>query len=298
MRVFVTGATGWIGAAVVDDLLDAGHEVAGLARSDASAAALAAKGARAVRGDLDDLDGIRAAAAAAEAVVHLANKHDFADQAGTNKAERGAVQAITDALAGSARPLVLASGLAFLTPGRAATEQDRSPFHGVDSLRGGSENLALEAVERGVGTVVTRFAPTVHGAGDHGFLAGIVATARAKGVSAYIGDGTDRWAAVHRGDAARVVRLALDRRVPAGTTLHAAAEEGIPTRRIAEAVGRGLGLPVASVPAEEAAAHFGWLAKFYGTDMAASSDATRALLGWTPEGPTLVDDLDSGCYFA
>ncbi|WP_335979401.1 SDR family oxidoreductase [Streptomyces sp. CA2R106] len=297
MRVFVTGATGWIGSAVVDELLGAGHEVAGLARSDASATALAAKGARAVRGDLDDLGGIRGAAAAADAVVHLANKHDFADQAGTNKAERGAVQAITDALAGSGRPFVVASGLAFLTPGRVATEQDRSPFHGVDSLRGGSENLALEAVERGVGTVVTRFAPTVHGAGDHGFLAGIVATARDRGVSAYIGDGTDRWAAVHRGDAARVVRLALDREVAAGTTLHAAAEDGIPTRRIAEVIGRGLGLPVVSVPVGEAAGHFGWLAKFYGTDMAASSEATRTVLGWTPQGPSLAEDLDGGHYY-
>ncbi|MFJ2958902.1 SDR family oxidoreductase [Streptomyces sp. NPDC087270] len=297
MRVFVTGATGWIGTAVVGELLDAGHEITGLARSDASAATLDARGVRVVRGDLDDLDGIRAAATAAEAVVHLANKHDFADQAGTNKTERGTVQAVADALAGTGRPFVLASGLAFLTPGRVATEQDGSPFHGVDSLRGGSENLALEYADRGVGTVVARFAPTVHGAGDPGFLAALVATARAKGVSAYIGDGTHRWAAVHRGDAARVVRLALDRQVPAGTTLHAAAETGIPTRRIAEAVGRGLGLPVVSVPTGEAAEHFGWLTKFYGTDMAAGSDATRTLLGWTPDGPTLIEDHDSGCYY-
>ncbi|MFB9831198.1 NAD-dependent epimerase/dehydratase family protein [Actinoallomurus acaciae] len=300
MHVFVTGATGWIGSAVVDQLLDAGHEVTGLARSDASAAALKAKGARVRRGDLDDLDGIRAGAAGAEAVVHLANKHDFANPVVTNQAERGAVQAIGDELSGSHRPFVLASGLASLASGRAATEQDRSPFHGIDSLRGGSENLALEFAELGVGTVVTRFAPTVHGDGDgdgdHGFMAGLVATARAKGVSGYIEDGTNRWAAIHRGDAGRVVRLALDEKVPAGTVLHATAETGVPTRDIAEAVGRGLGLPVVSVPADRAGEHFGWLTRFYGADMAASSDATRALLGWAPGGPTLIEDLDGGCY--
>jgi nucleoside-diphosphate-sugar epimerase len=297
MHVFVTGATGWIGSTVVDQLLDAGHAVTGLARSDASAATLEKKGARVRRGDLDDLNSIRAGAANAEAVVHLANKHDFANPAVTNKAERGAVQAIGDVIAGSHRPFVVASGLAFLAPGRVATEQDRSPFHGIDSARGGSENLALEFVERGVDTVVARFAPTVHGDGDHGFMAGLVATARANAVSAYIGDGTNRWAAIHRGDAGRIVRLALDKPVPAGTILHAAAETGIPTRDIAEAIGRGLGLPVVSIPADQASAHFGWLSRFYGADMAASSDATRTLLGWTPGGPTLVADLDSGCYY-
>jgi nucleoside-diphosphate-sugar epimerase len=297
MHVFVTGATGWIGSAVVDELLEAGHKVTGLARSDASAAALRARGAEARRGDLDDLDGIRAGAAEAEAVVHLANKHDFADPAVSNRAERGAVQAIGEALTGSHRPFVLASGLASLAPGRVATEQDRSPAHGVDSVRGGGENLALEFAARGVTTIVTRFAPTVHGDGDHGFMAAVVATARTKGVSAYIGEGTNRWAAIHRGDAGRVVRLALDGRVPAGTVLHAVAETGIPARDIAEAVGRGLGLPVASVPADRADAHFGWLSRFYAADMAAVGDATRALLGWTPAGPTLIEDLDSGCYY-
>ncbi|MFF7330348.1 NAD-dependent epimerase/dehydratase family protein [Streptomyces sp. NPDC008150] len=297
MKIFVTGATGWIGSTVVDQLLAAGHDITGLARSDDSAAALSAKGARALRGDLDDLAGIRAGAEAAEAVVHLANKHDFADQAATNRSERGAVQAVGEVLAGSHRPFVVAAGLAFLAPGRTATEADRSPFHGVDSLRGGSENLALEFAEKGVGTVVVRFAPTVHGAGDHGFLAGVVATARAKGVSAYAGDGANRWAAVHREDAGRVVRLALERGVPAGTVMHAAAEDGLPFRDIAEAVGRGLGLPTASVPVDNAAEHFGWLHKFATADMCASADATRTLLGWTPTGPTLEEDLDSGCYY-
>lgn len=297
MHVFVTGATGWIGSTVVDQLLDAGHEVTGLARSDASAATLENKGAQVRRGDLDDLDSIRTGAAGADAVVHLANKHDFANPAVTNRAERGAVQAIGDVLAGSHRPFVLAAGLAFLAPDRVATEGDRSPFHGIDSPRGGSENLALEFVERGVDTVVVRFAPTVHGAGDHGFMAGLVATARRKDASAYLGDGANRWAAIHRDDAGRIVRLALDNKVPAGSVLHAAAETGIPTRDIAEAIGRGLGLPVVSVPAELAGEHFGWLSRFYAADMAASSDATRALLGWTPSGPGLIADLDSGCYY-
>ncbi|MER8157187.1 SDR family oxidoreductase [Streptomyces sp. NPDC094472] len=297
MQVFITGATGWIGSAVVDHMLDAGHEVTGLARSDASAAALEAKGARVLRGDLDDLDGIRSGAGAADAVVHLANKHDFANPAVSNRAERGAVQTIGEALAGSHRPFILAAGLASLTPGRVATEEDRSPFHGIDSLRGGGENLALEFVEQGVNTIVVRFAPTVHGDGDHGFIAGLVATARAKAVSAYIEDGGNRWAAIHRGDAGRIVQLALDKRAPAGTILHATAETGVPVRDIAGAIGRGLGLPVASVPADGAGEHFGWLNKFFGADMAASSDATRALLGWAPGGPTLAEDLDSGRYY-
>jgi nucleoside-diphosphate-sugar epimerase len=184
MRVFVTGASGWIGSATVDELLAAGHEVTGLARSDASAAALQAKGARVRRGDLDDLASIRAGAEAAEAVIHLANK------------------AIGDALAGTSRPFLLASGVAGLTQGRPAREDDPSPFHGPDSPRGGSENLALEFVDRGVHTVSLRFAPTVHGVGDHGFIAMIAAVAREKGVSGYPGDGTNRWAAVHRSDAA------------------------------------------------------------------------------------------------
>ncbi|GHF79517.1 nucleoside-diphosphate-sugar epimerase [Amycolatopsis bartoniae] len=296
MHVFITGATGWIGSAAVDHLLDAGHEVTGLARSEASAAALAAKGARARRGDLDDLDGLRAGADGADAVVHLANKHDWAHPAETNRTERDAVRAIAEALAGSHRPFVLAAGLHSLAPGKVATEQDPSPFHGVESVRGGSENLALEFVAQGVNTVVVRFAPTVHGKGDNGFLAGLVAVARAKGESAYLGDGTHRWAAIHRDDAGRVVRLALDRKAPARTILHATAEPGVPTRDIATAIGRAFDLPVVAVPQERAGEHFGWLNRFFGTDMAASSEATRTLLGWTPGGPSLADDLKDGAY--
>ncbi|GAB3159983.1 SDR family oxidoreductase [Amycolatopsis stemonae] len=295
MRVFVTGASGWIGSAVVDELVAHGHEVTGLARSAASAAKLEAKGAGVRRGDLDDLDGIRAGAEAADAVIHLANKHDWADQAATNAAERAAVQTIGDALAGSGRPLLLASGIAGIQQGRPATEADPSPFHGPDSPRGGTENLALEFADRGVHPVSLRFSPTVHGTGDHGFIAILSAIAREKGVAGYPGDGTNRWAAVHVADAARMVRLGLEK-APAGARLHAVAEEGVPTREIAEAIGRAFDLPVASIPAADVQSHFGWLGGFFAMNLAATSTGTQELLGWTPAGPTLVEDLDAGAY--
>ena len=246
MRVFVTGASGWIGSAAVDELLAAGHEVTGLARSDASAAALTAKGVRVRRGDLDDLDGIREGALAAEAVLHLANKHDFSNQAASNAAERAAVQTIGDALVGTGKPFLLASGVAALAQGRPATESDPSPFIGPDSPRGGAENLALEFVERGVHTVILRFAPTVHGRRDHGFISVIAAVARDKGVSGYPGDGSNHWAAAHRSDVARMITLGLAK-APAGARLHGVAEEAVSTRDIAEAIGRTLDLPVASI---------------------------------------------------
>ena len=296
MRVFVTGASGWIGSATVDELLSAGHSVLGLARSDASAAALEEKGATVLRGDLDDLDAIRKGAADADGVIHLANKHDWANPAASNAAERGAVEAIADTLVGTERPFVLASGVAGLAKGRPSTEEDPSPFHGPDAPRGGSENLALEYVGRGVRAVSARFAPTVHGVGDHGFIAYIVGVAREKGVSAYVGDGTHRWAAVHRPDAARLVRIGLEQ-APAGTRLHAVAEEGVPTKVIAEAIGRGLGLPVTSVAPEDAVEHFGFIGAFFGMDLSASSERTRARFGWEPTGPTLVEDIEAGAYF-
>jgi nucleoside-diphosphate-sugar epimerase len=297
MRVFVTGASGWIGSATVNELLAAGHEVTGLARSDASAAALQAKGARVRRGDLDDPASIRAGAQAAEAVIHLANKHDWSNMAASAAAERAAVQAIGDVLAGTNRPFLLASGVAGLTPGRPATENDESPSHGPEAPRGGSENLALGFVDRGVHTVSLRFAPTVHGARDHGFIAAIAAVAREKGVSGYPADGTNRWAAVHRSDAARLVALGLAK-APAGARLHAVAEEGIPTRDIAEAIGRAFGLPVTSIAPDDVPDHFDWIGRFFGMDMAATSTMTRELLGWAPGGPTLVEDLDAGAYSA
>jgi nucleoside-diphosphate-sugar epimerase len=295
MRVFVTGASGWIGTAVVGELLAAGHEVTGLARSAASAAKLEAKGVEVRRGDLDDLDGIRAGAEAAEAVIHLANKHDFADQAASNAAERAAVSTIGDALAGSGRPFLLASGVAGLTQGRPSTEADASPFHGPDSPRGGAENLALEYAGRGVHPVSLRFSPTVHGTGDHGFIAHLSAIAREKGVAGYPGDGTNRWAAVHVTDAARMVVLGLEK-APAGSRLHAVAEEGVPVKEIAEAIGRAFDLPVASIPAGDVPAHFGWIGGFFAMDLAATSTATQELLGWTPTGRTLIEDLDTGAY--
>jgi nucleoside-diphosphate-sugar epimerase len=295
MRVFVTGASGWIGSAVVDELLAAGHDVTGLARSDASAAALQAKGANVRRGDLDDLASIQAGAEAAEAVIHLANKHDWANMEATAAAERAAVQTIGDALAGSGRAFLLASGVAGLTEGRPATEDDPSPFRGPQSPRGGSENLALDFVDRGVRTVSLRFAPTVHGARDHGFIAIIAAVAREKGVSGYIGDGSNRWAAVHRSDAARMVALGLDE-APAGARLHAVAEVGVPTRDIAEAIGRAFGLPVTSIAPEDAEDHFGFMGMFFGRDLAADATVTQKLLGWTPSGPSLIEDIDAGAY--
>ena len=295
MHVFVTGASGWIGSATVDELLAAGHHVTGLARSDASAAALEAKGVDVWRGDLDDLDSIRDGAAEADAVVHLANKHDFANPAVSNAAERAAVQTIGDTLSGTGRPFLLAAGVVGLAQGRPGTEDDVSASHGPDSPRGGSENLALEFVERGVHSVSLRFPPTVHGVADHGFIATISDVAREKGVSGYPGDGTNSWSAVHRSDAARLVALALQK-APAGARLHAIAEPGITTRQIAEAIGRAFDLPVASIAAEDVVDHFGWIGTFFAMDGRATSVATRDLLGWTPSGPTLIDDIDGGAY--
>jgi nucleoside-diphosphate-sugar epimerase len=296
MRVFVTGASGWIGSATTDDLLEAGHQVIGLARSDASATALAAKGATVLRGDLDDLDGLRRGATEADAVVHLANKHDWNDPAATARAERTAVQTLADALVGTDKPFVVASGLALLAEGRACVETDRSPAVGLESMRGGSENLALDYAERGVRTIIARFAPTVHGIGDHGFIAFIAAAARKHGLSGYVGDGSASWAAVHVSDAARMMRLSLDK-APAGTILHAIAEEGVPTREIAEAIGANLDLPVGSITAEQSIERIGeFVGRFYGVDLRASSQLTRDLLGWTPTGPTLVEDIKAGGY--
>lgn len=296
MRVFVTGASGWIGSAVVPELLGAGHEVVGLARTEASAAALTAGGAEVLRGDLDDLAALRRGAEEAEGVVHLANKHDFADPAVSNRAERAAVETLTAALAGSDRPLVLAAGVAGLAQGRPALESDPNPAVGPDSARGGAENLALDHVAHGVRTVSARFAPTVHGMGDHGFLAFIAAAARRAGASPYVGEGGNAWSAVHRSDAARLVRLGLEQ-APAGTRLHVVAEEAVPTREIAEALGRALDLPVRSISAEEAVDLLGpFIGAFYGVDVRASSEATRALLDWTPTGPTLLEDIAAGAY--
>ncbi|TRW88261.1 SDR family oxidoreductase [Mycolicibacterium sp. 018/SC-01/001] len=295
MNVFVTGASGWIGSAVVDELVSAGHDVTGLARSDAAAAALEAKGVTVVRGDLDDLDAIRAGALSADAVIHLANKHDWANMAATNATERAAAQTIGDALADTGKAFLLASGLMSLAQGRPATEDDASPFHGADSPRGGSENLCVSFADRGVRSVALRFSPTTHGTGDHGFVSRLCQVARERGVSGYPGDGQNRWAAVHVADAARMVVLGLDK-APAGARLHAVAEEGIASRAIAEAIGQAFDLPVASIPPDAIDEHFGWIGGFFSFDMAGTSVATQQLLGWTPTGPTLIEDIAGGAY--
>jgi len=295
MRVFVTGASGWIGSAVTDELLAHGHKVVGLARSDEAAAVLEAKGATAHRGSLDDLDSLASAAAAVDGVIHLAFKHDFSDYAGAGRSEHAAVQRMLDTLEGSDRPFLLASGLASGAPGRPLTEEDASPFHGADSMRGGGENLAMSYAERGTRPVALRFSPTVHGAGDHGFTAILTKIAREHGAAGYIGDGSTRWAAVHRSDAARMVRLALEK-APAGSRMHAVAESGLPSRDIAAAIGDYLGLPTVSVAPEDAEAHFGWIGRFFGMDVSATSARTRALLDWTPTGPTLFEDIAAGAY--
>ncbi|MEV6312312.1 SDR family oxidoreductase [Streptomyces sp. NPDC051840] len=300
MRIFVTGASGWIGSAVVPELIGAGHQVVGLARSESSATALTEAGAEVVRGSVDDLGVLREAAASADGVIHLAFKHDIAfsgDFRGAAEADRRAVDAFGDVLAGTDRPLVIASGLAGLTRGRAATERDMPEADGSPtSVRAATSGATLALAARGVRSAVVRLAPTCHGEGDPGFVATLVAIARARGVSGYIGDGANRWAAVHRLDAARLFRLAVES-APAGSVLHGAAEEGVALRTIAEVIGRHLGVPVASVAPETAAEHFGWAAGFVGMDSAASHALTAELLDWRPEGLGLLEDLEKGYYF-
>ncbi|MFE6074263.1 SDR family oxidoreductase [Paenibacillus sp. NPDC057886] len=295
MKVFVTGATGWIGSAAVDELLRAGHKVFGLARSDASAASLEAKGAIVLRGDLDDLDSLRRGATEADAVVHLANKHDWANPAESDRAERAAVETLAEALVGTDRPFMVANGMSGLVQGRSVLETDSSPAVGPDSARGGAENLALDYIGRGVRTIIIRFAPTVHGIGDWGFVNFLVNAARKQGVSGYIGDGSNTWSAVHRSDAAKLIRLGLEK-APAGSRLHAVGEEAITTRRIAEAIGHSLGIPVKSIAPEEAQSHFGFVGSFFKLSMTGSSEWTSELLAWKPAGPTLAEDITAGAY--
>jgi nucleoside-diphosphate-sugar epimerase len=293
MRAFVTGATGFIGTAVVRELIDAGHEVLGLTRSDAGAAALVAAGARVHRGELEDLESLRAGAAASDGVIHTAFIHDFSKFEANCEIDRRAIEAMGSALAGSDRPLIVTSGTAAaFTPGRSSTEEDapNSPIPRV-----ASEQAAAAVAFKGVRVSVMRL-PQVHDPVKQGLVTYLIATAREKGVSAYVGDGSNRWPAVHLLDAAHLYRLALEKR-QAGVRYNAVGEAGVPMREIAEAIATGLKVPAVSMSAEKAGEHFGWLASFVGHDMPASSALTQQRLGWQPTGPGLIADLNAMRYF-
>jgi nucleoside-diphosphate-sugar epimerase len=298
MRVFVTGASGHIGSVLVRELIDHGHQVVGLARSDDSAAAISAAGAEVQRGSLDDLDVLSAAAAASDGVIHLAFIHDFADYAASIAADLRAVDAIGTALAGSGKPFVNTSGtmmLAFSAPGKLGSEDDVADDSGP---RGASENATIALAKRGVRSSVVRLSPTVHGSTDfHGFVPTLIEAARKTGQSVYVGDGANRWPAVHTIDAARLYRLAIES-APAGSRLHGAAEEGVPFRDIATVIGEQLGVPVVGITAEEATEQLGFIGAIASLDNPTSSERTRELLGWRPEHPELLADLKAGHYFA
>ena len=299
MRVFVTGASGHVGSALIPELLGAGHEVVGLARSDTSAAALAAAGVAVHRGDLDDLDGLRQAAAAVDGVIHLAFKHESmvtGDYAGAADADLKALNAMADALAGTGKPLVSTSGtllLAQAAAGRTGTETDAAE----SGPRIDSENAVIAFADRGIRSSVVRLPPTVHSSLDHhGFIPTLIAIARDKGVSGYVGDGSNRWPAGHTLDAAHLYRLALES-APAGSRLHAVGDEGVPFREIAEVIGGRLGVPAVSIPAADAGEHFGFLGALVSIDNPTSSRLTQELLGWKPEHPGLIEDLEEDHYF-
>ena len=291
MRIFLTGATGFLGSAIVPELINAGHEVIGLARSDASAAALMTAGATVHRGDVQDLESLRRGAAMSDGVIHTAFIHDFSKYEENCEIDRRAIQALGSALEGSGRPLIVTSGTGMVAaPGRVGTEDDEPVPSSIGVPRSASEEAAASVAAHGVRSIVVRL-PQVHDRVKHGLVSYLIAVAREKRVSAYVGDGQNRWPAVHRLDAARLYKLALEKG-SASARYHAVAEEGVPARAIAEAIGRGVNVPVVSISAEQASAHFGWLGVFVGRDMPASSGLTRQRLGWQPTHTGIVDDLN------
>jgi nucleoside-diphosphate-sugar epimerase len=291
MRVFVTGATGFIGSRIVPELINAGHQVLGLARSDAGAQSLVAVGAEVQRGDLEDLESLRSGAAACDAVIHTAFRHDWSRFAESCELDKSAIEAIGDVLQGSSRPFIVSSGLG-IAQGRPATEDD--PPLSSPHVPRVSEVTAVALVDRGVHASVMRL-PQVHDTVKQGLVTPLIAIAREKGVSAYVGDGHNRWPAAHVTDVARLYRLALENG-SAGARYHAVAEEGVPLKDIATAIGRGLNVPVISIANEQAQEHFGFFGFLAGRDVPASSAKTRAKFGWNPTGPTLLTDLGNMRY--
>jgi nucleoside-diphosphate-sugar epimerase len=294
MHVFVTGATGFVGSAVVRQLIAAGHRTTGLARSDQSAAALEAAGAAVLRGDLRDTASLTEGATASDAVIHTAFIHDFSNFAESVEVEKQALDTLGTALAGSGKPFLMTSGTGLLA-GERVSEETPAASEGHAALRGATETLALGFADRGVRVGIIRLPFSVHGRGDHGFVPALIGIARAKGLSGYIDAGDNLWPAVHRDDAALLYRLALEAGVPM-PRYHAVGEEGMPFREIATAIGRGLGLPVKSIPRSEAAEHFGWMGAFAGLGASASSATTRERLGWRPTGPGLIEDIATAGY--